>query len=74
MSRPFPASWKAEKLAYTVEEAAELLSLSRAQIYRLIDFGELRSVKIGKCRRVTSAQLQSFVTKLEQNNGFVSLS
>ena len=67
------APWKAERLAYTVEEAAGLLSLSRAQIYRLIDCGELNTVKIGKCRRVTNAQLQAYVMKLEQNHGFVRL-
>lgn len=48
--------WRASKLAYTVEEAAELLSLSRAQIYRLIDIGELSSIKIGKSRRLSAEQ------------------
>ena len=67
------APWRAEKLAYTIEEAAELLSLSRAQVYRLIDYGDLQSVKIGKCRRVTHAQLQAYVAILEQNHGFVRL-
>lgn len=60
-------------MAYTIEEAADLLSHSRAQIYRLIDYGEVQSVKIGKCRRVTYAQLQAYVMKLEQNHGFVRL-
>jgi len=62
-----------EKLAYTIEEAAELLSLSRTQLYRLIEVEELPTVKVGKSRRITFAQLESFVRKLEQENGFVRL-
>lgn len=54
-----------DKLAYTVEEAAELLSLSRAHLYRLIDVGELGSVTIGRSRRITHAQLEEFIGKLE---------
>ena len=65
------SQWRATKLAFTIEEAAELLSLSRAQLYRLIDIGDLCSIKIGKCRRITWAQLESFVSKIEQNHGFV---
>jgi excisionase family DNA binding protein len=59
------------KLLYTVEEAGELLSLSRAQIFRLIDLEELGSVKIGKARRISAAQLDAFVRMLEQTSGFV---
>ena len=63
--------WHPSKLAYTVEEAADLLSISRAQLYRLIEFGDLESIKIGKCRRVTYAQLEAYVSRVEQNHGFV---
>jgi len=53
------------KLAYRVEEAAERLSLSRAQVYRLLDRGELGSITIGRCRRITIHQLEDFVRRLE---------
>jgi excisionase family DNA binding protein len=53
------------KLAYTVEEAAELLSLSRAHVYRLLDVRELGSVTIGRSRRITHSQLLAFVRALE---------
>jgi len=59
-----------DKLAYTVEEATALLSLSRAQIYRLIDLNEIGTVKIGKSRRITSRQLDDFVLRLEQRGGY----
>jgi excisionase family DNA binding protein len=66
-------TWQPVKLAYTVEEAAQLLSLSRAQIYRLIDSCELESVKIGKCRRVTADQLARFTVRAEQASGRAGL-
>ena len=58
------------KFAYTVEEAAELLSMSRSQMFRLIDLMEISTIKIGKLRRVTHAQLDAFLRKMEQANGF----
>lgn len=58
-----------KKLAYTVEEAAELLSLSRAHVYRLLDLGQLSSVSIGRSRRITSSQLSEFLKSLEQRSG-----
>lgn len=61
------------KLAYTVEEAAELLSLSRAQVYRLIETETLPTVTVGRARRITYAQLDAFVLRLEQASGFVRL-
>lgn len=61
------------KMAYTVDEAGELISLSRSQIYRLIEVGEIGSIRIGKSRRVTYAQLEDFLRKREQNHGFVRL-
>jgi|GEM_PF-5875486 len=54
-----------QKLAYKVEEAAELLSLSRAKLYRLIDTCEIGSVVIGRSRRITHSQLQEFLSGLE---------
>ena len=53
------------KLAYTVDEAAELLSLSRAHLYRLIDLLEIETVRVGRSRRITAGQLDAFVRRLE---------
>ncbi len=52
-------------MAYTVEQDAGLLSLSRTNVYRLLDLGELDSVQIGRSRRVTTGQLEAFVRRLE---------
>lgn len=59
------------KLAYTIDEASELVSLSRSQLYRLIEIGELGSITVGKARRITYAQLEEFIQRKEQNQGFV---
>lgn len=58
-----------EKMAYTVEEASELLSLSRAHVYRLIDLGRIGTICVGRSRRITSRQLDDFIRSLEQASG-----
>lgn len=60
-----------EKLLYRVEEVADLLSLSRATVWRLVEQGDLPTVQVGRSRRITSAQLTDFVRRLEQGSGFV---
>ncbi len=72
MSRKLRAGY--EKLAFSVEETAELLSISRSQLYRLIDLGELSTVKIGECRRITKGQLEGFLERLERTGGTPPLS
>jgi excisionase family DNA binding protein len=51
------------KLAYTVKEAASKLSLSRSFLYELIHAGKIETVKIGRSRRITLAQLTEFLTR-----------
>ncbi len=53
------------KIAYTVGEAAALLSLSRAMLYRLIALGQVETIAVGRCRRVTARQLDAFVRSRE---------
>ncbi len=53
-----------ERLAVTVSEAAKMLSLSRAKLYPLISRREIRSLKIGKCRRVPVQEIESFIDRL----------
>lgn len=60
-------SGRLTKLAYSVEEAAELLSLSRAHVYRLLDVQELGSITIGRSRRITASQLEEFIRRLENS-------
>ena len=53
--------------AYTVEQVAEKLHVGRDKVYYLLRTGQLRSIKIGKLRRITEQQLAEFVAGLEDN-------
>jgi excisionase family DNA binding protein len=54
------------KIAYSVNEAARLLSMSARKLTYLIAMKEIRSFKIGKSRRVTANALAEFVTRQEK--------
>jgi excisionase family DNA binding protein len=45
----------------TAEEAARRLALSRATVFRLLADGSLRSITVGRARRVPVAALVEFV-------------
>jgi excisionase family DNA binding protein len=51
--------------AYTVEQVAEMLHVSRDKVYFLLRTGQLRSLKIGKLRRITDEQLAEFIASRE---------
>ena len=53
-----------DQLLVTPEEAARRLSVGRPTIYELMSSGELKSVNIGRCRRVPVSSLSSFVSRL----------
>jgi excisionase family DNA binding protein len=53
------------KLLYTVEEAAQLLSLSRTSVFKLIGDQKLVAVKIGGRRRIAHRALEDFVSSLQ---------
>lgn len=50
------------KQLYRVEEAAELLQVSRAHLYSLIRSGDVRSVKLGRSRRITQGEIERLMT------------
>jgi excisionase family DNA binding protein len=49
----------------TVEQVAEMLHVGRDKVYYLLRTGQLRSIKIGKLRRITDRHLAEFVASLE---------
>lgn len=51
--------------AYTVEQVAEILQIGRDKVYFLLRTGQLRSIKIGKLRRVTDQHIAEFIAALE---------
>jgi excisionase family DNA binding protein len=53
--------------AYTVEQVAKMLNISRDKVYYLLRTRQLRSIKIGKSRRITDEQLAAFIASLEDD-------
>ena len=55
-----------DSLLVTVERAAELLGVGRTFVYRLINSGDLPSVKMGRSRRIVRAALDEYVKGLSR--------
>jgi excisionase family DNA binding protein len=53
-----------DKLLLTAEEAAEVLSLGKSTVYDLIRLRLLRSVKVGRSRRIPAAACKELVERL----------
>jgi excisionase family DNA binding protein len=51
-------------LLYRPEEAAELLGCGRAYIYQLLAAGAIKSVKVGRLRRIPAVALDEYVAGL----------
>ena len=49
---------------YRVTEAAEVLGIGRTSVYALLKSGALRSVHVGRSRRITSSDLDRFIRSL----------
>jgi excisionase family DNA binding protein len=56
---PAPVS----RILLTVEEAAEAMSLGRSFVYELVMCNHIRSVKIGRKRRIPVFALHEFVSR-----------
>jgi len=62
------------KLLLTVEQAEEATEISRSKLYVYMASGVLRSVKIGRSRRIARVDLEDFVDRLraEQTSAVLS--
>jgi excisionase family DNA binding protein len=58
-----------DKLLLTAPEAARALGISRSKLYELLRDGEIRSVRIGRSRRVPWAALGAYVASLAETDG-----
>ena len=54
-----------DPLLLTPEEAAEVLRVGRTTIYALMKAGELHAVHIGRSCRLSRAELERYVRRLE---------
>jgi len=44
-----------------------MLHVGRDKVYELLRTGQLRSIKIGKLRRITDEQLAEFIASLDEH-------
>lgn len=56
------------RLLVTVDEAARQLSIGRSHLYEHLLRGTLRSVRIGRSRRIASHDLDAFLERLLQDS------
>ena len=56
----------AERPVLTIPEAADALRVSRATVYRIIDDGDLQSVKVRGVMRVRLSALNRYLDALER--------
>ena len=52
------------RLVFSVEAAAELLSLSRTRMFALLKAGQVRSIRVGRLRRIPADALTEYVDQL----------
>jgi excisionase family DNA binding protein len=51
-------------MVYTVEEATQILKISRWKVFDLIRTNQLRSVKIGGLRRIPQVAMGEYIVRL----------
>lgn len=51
------------RITYPLSEAATLLGISRASIYRLIALNELKAVRIGSRRLIEAAEIEGMLSR-----------
>jgi len=57
------AGWEGKafrRLAVTVDEAAEMLGVGRATLYKIVMRGEIESFTIGRARRIAITALEEY--------------
>lgn len=57
-----------DRLAVSPAEACRLLSIGRTHLYELLDAERLKSVKIGRSRRILMKSIHGFLSSTEQKD------
>jgi excisionase family DNA binding protein len=63
--QPLRNDMAAGRLLLTPEEAAKVLHIGRTTVYALMKSGDLRPVHIGRSCRISQAELERYVRRLE---------
>jgi excisionase family DNA binding protein len=60
-----------QRMTYSVREACVAGNWSRAHMYRLLQSGEIQSIKVGKLRRIPVKALEAYIDRLmEEQAGY----
>lgn len=65
MSDPQREIWASDALLLTPEEAARVLRVGRTTVYALLKAGDLHPVHIGRSCRLSRAELERYINRLE---------
>ena len=63
--QPLPEVSVADRLLLTPEEAAKVLRVGRTTVYALMKNGDLRPVHIGRSCRISQAEVERYVLRLQ---------
>ncbi|MGY1845878.1 helix-turn-helix domain-containing protein [Blastococcus sp. SYSU DS1021] len=63
--KPLRDVMASDRLLLTPEEAAKVLRIGRTTVYALIKSGELRPVHIGRSCRISQAEVEAYVRRLQ---------
>jgi excisionase family DNA binding protein len=55
-----------ERMLLTVEEAAEVLRVGRSLMYEMIARGAIKTVRIGRLRRIRPEALAEYIASLDE--------
>jgi len=69
---PMPTGANVEKMLLTPADAAVALSVSRTTVYELMNRGQLRSIKLGTCRRIPVEAVRELVERLSEEEPVTS--
>ena len=64
---PNPEEWRWRPLLLKIPEVMARLAVGQTKVYELMSSGELRSVKVGRSRRVPSDELERFMAELDDS-------
>ena len=71
MTGPVRDTDEAKQILVTVDEAARRLSIGRSHIYAQMQQGRLRSVRIGRSRRILERDLDDFIEDLLDGHDYL---
>ncbi|MBV9996204.1 MAG: excisionase family DNA-binding protein [Caulobacteraceae bacterium] len=57
-----PKNPLAQARAYRVREACAVMRIGKTKIHRMLSNGELRSVKVGRCRLIPADAVEALLT------------